>query len=513
MTDTVSRQTMDNETLPESWTISVLDEVAEVITGNTPSKRDKSNYGHDMPLVKPGELLDRPVAKAEDNLSEKGAKLARILPPTAVLVSCIGNLGKTAISQVPVAFNQQINAAVFSEAVIPKFGFYYLQTGEVRNWMEKHASATTVTILNKGKFSKLPFPIAPFNEQRRIVEKIEELFTKLDAGVRSLEQTRALLKSYRRSVLKAAVEGELSREWREAHREELEPASELLERILQERRENFAGKKYKEPASPDTSELPELPEGWAWMKTDQLFNFVTSGSRGWAKYYADEGALFLRIGNLDHDSIRLDLRSLQKVQPPEGAEGTRTRVISDDVLISITADIGMVAVIPPDFEEAYINQHIALARPSHRMNINYLAWCLVSEPGNKQLTGRQYGATKPGLNLDDIRAVDIPVPPLEEQHSIVEEIERRLSVVDKLEATVEENLKQASGLRQSILKQAFCGELVAQDPDNEPAGVLLERIREERQAAKQKAGKKIIRARRKVAAGDWSSELFPEQGG
>ncbi|MGI8859999.1 MAG: restriction endonuclease subunit S [Rubrobacteraceae bacterium] len=270
MTDTVSRQTMDNETLPESWTISVLDEVAEVITGNTPSKRDKSNYGHDLPLVKPGELLDRPVAKAEDNLSEKGAKLARILPPTAVLVSCIGNLGKTAISQVPVAFNQQINAAVFSEAVIPKFGFYYLQTGEVRNWMEKHASATTVTILNKGKFSKLPFPIAPFNEQRRIVEKIEELFTKLDAGVRSLEQTRALLKSYRRSVLKAAVEGELSREWREAHRDEIEPASERLERILQERREKFAGQKYKEPAAPDTSELPALPEGWAWATLPQL---------------------------------------------------------------------------------------------------------------------------------------------------------------------------------------------------------------------------------------------------
>src|SRR3712207_9322529 len=99
------------------------------------------------------------------------------------------------------------------------------------------------------------------NEQRRIVEKIEELFTKLDAGIRSLEQTQVQLKSYRRSVLKAAVEGELSREWRQAHGDEIEPASELLERILQGRREKFASKKkYKEPASPDTSELPVLPE-------------------------------------------------------------------------------------------------------------------------------------------------------------------------------------------------------------------------------------------------------------
>ena len=96
------------------------------------------------------------------------------------------------------------------------------------------------------------------------MEKVEELFTRLDAGVRLLKQTQALLKSYRRSVLKAAVEGELSREWREAHRDELEPASKLLERILRERREKFTGKKYKEPASPDTSKLPTLPNGWAW---------------------------------------------------------------------------------------------------------------------------------------------------------------------------------------------------------------------------------------------------------
>ena len=109
--------------------------------------------------------------------------------------------------------------------------------------------------------NEVTIPLPPLNEQRRIVEKIEELFTKLDAGVRLLKQTQALLKSYRRSVLKAAVEGELSREWREAHRDELEPASELLERILRERREKFAGKKYKEPASPDTSKLPTLPNG------------------------------------------------------------------------------------------------------------------------------------------------------------------------------------------------------------------------------------------------------------
>ncbi len=127
-----------------------------------------------------------------------------------------------------------------------------------------YVTGTTRLKLNQAKMREIPVPIPPLNEQRRIVEKIEELFTKLDAGVRSLEQARAQLKSYRRSVLKAAVEGELSRGWRNTHGDEVEPASELLERVLQERRETFAGKKYKEPAAPAISGLAKLPEKWCW---------------------------------------------------------------------------------------------------------------------------------------------------------------------------------------------------------------------------------------------------------
>ncbi len=495
MTDTVSRQTMDNETLPESWTISVLDEVAEVITGNTPSKRDKSNYGHDLPLVKPGELLDRPVAKAEDNLSEKGAKLARILPPTAVLVSCIGNLGKTAISQVPVAFNQQINAAVFSEAVIPKFGFYYLQTGEVRNWMEKHASATTVTILNKGKFSKLPFPIAPFNEQRRIVEKIEELFTKLDAGVRSLEQTRALLKSYRRSVLKAAVEGELSRKWREAHRDGLEPASELLERILRERREKFVGKKYKEPASPDTSNLPALPDGWEWANLSQ---FLKEPLRNGHSAKADKDG---KVRTLTLTAVTVGDFSEANTK----LTGADPNHVSDlwlepgDIFIerSNTPElVGTAQLYTGERHFAIFPDLLIRARILDGVPASYVELALQSTHARSYFkkSARGISGSMPKISQSTIEAAPIPLPPTQEMKFIVEEVERRLSVVDKLEATVEANLKQAGGLRRSILKRAFSGGLVPQDPDDEPAGALLARIREERQAIERKPRKR--RARR-----------------
>lgn len=479
--------------MPDGWTSVALYEVAEIITGNTPSKKDQTNYGHYLPLVKPGELLDAPVAKAEDNLSEQGAKLARVLPPDCVLVSCIGNLGKTAISQVPVAFNQQINAAVFSDSVVPKFGFYYLQTDDVKDWMHERASATTVTILNKGKFSKLPFPVAPLNEQRRIVEKIEELFTKLDAGVRSLKLAQALLKSYRRSVLKAAVEGELSREWREAYRGELEPASELLERILRERREKFASKKYKEPASPDTSDLPALPDGWEWATWDQI-GTSQNGRAFPSKEYSSSGTKLLRPGNLHVDGFVEWTDKNTRHMPEEWAEDYPLHLIGPrELVINLTAQsladefLGRVCLTGSE-EYCLLNQRIARLTPI-KVLPEYLLWMFKSHVFRRYVDSLNTGSLIQHMFTSQIAEFALPLPPLEEQRIIVEEVERRLSVVDKLEATVEASLKQGDALRQSILKRAFSGELVPQDPDDEPASVLLERIRSERQAAKPKARK------------------------
>lgn len=184
------------------------------------------------------------------------------------------------------------------------------------------------------------------------------------------------------------------------------------------------------------------------------------------------------------------------MQPPAGIEGTRTRVIAGDILTSITADVGMISLVPEGIDEAYINQHIALARPVSAINQFYLAWFLASqEGGQKQFLKLQRGATKMGLGLDDIRSVNIPLPPLAEQRRIVAEVERRLSVADEVARTVEQSLRQAERLRQSILKRAFEGKLVAQSPDDEPAGVLLDHIEKERAKL---GNKKIIKMAYKV---------------
>jgi len=334
------------------------------------------------------------------------------------------------------------------------FAYYFLKSKYLE--INSKPKGTGTPHVNPDLLWNYIFPIAPLPEQRAIVSKIEQLFSDLDNGIDNFKKAQEQLKIYRQAVLKNACEGKLVPTEAELARSEgrdYEPADVLLTRILEVRREKWDGKgKYKEPATPDAS---GLPEGWIWTISDAIFWFVTSGSRGWAKYYSETGSIFLRVGNLDHESISLDLNYIQRVQPPMGTEGTRTQIIAGDILISITADVGMVALVPDDMGEAYINQHVSLARPVLTINPHYLAWFLASQVGGqKQFIQLQRGATKKGLGLDDIRSINIPLPPLAEQHRIVTEVERRLSICDKMEANIAESLQKAESLRQSILIKA-----------------------------------------------------------
>lgn len=342
-----------------------------------------------------------------------------------------------------------------------QYVYYYLKSPAY--WQAIGASQAGIAVpnVNARKLERVQIPVAPEPQQDRIVAEIEKQFSRLDEAVANLKRVKANLKRYKAAVLKAAVEGKLTADWRKQH-PNVEPASKLLDRILAERREKWNGKgKYKKPTDLGTSDLSTLPEGWSWCLTDALFSYVTSGSRGWAQHYSNEGSLFLRIGNLDHDSIRLDMREIQRVQPPAGTEGTRTKVEKGDILVSITADVGMIAVIPPNIGEAYINQHIALARPVLGIRREYLAWYLAArDGGQKEFRRLQRGATKVGLGLDDIRAVPVPLPPLDEQHQIVTEVERRLSVIEELETAVEANITRSDCLRQTVLQWAFEGRLI-----------------------------------------------------
>ena len=271
-------------------------------------------------------------------------------------------VGKLGILAIDAAMNQAI-CAIFTPPEIDKkyvFWFFLYYRDELLNARIGGAQPNiSQQILRQ---VRIPLPSLP--EQQRIVAKIEELFTQLDAGVAALEKARVQLRRYRQAVLKAAVEGELTREWREAHRGELEPASVLLERILEERRAKWKAEqlakleakgkkpkddkwkqKYKKPSQPDANGLYELPKGWIRTTLDQLSYHVTSGSRGWAKHYADTGALFVRVGNFNRLDTAIDLQEPIFVTAPTGPEADRTRLQIGDLLITITADVGMVGIV------------------------------------------------------------------------------------------------------------------------------------------------------------------------
>ena len=285
-----------------------------------------------------------------------------------------------------------------ADLVLPKFIFYRMQLIEF-----DHSTHKRYWIQ---QYSKIKVRIPLLKEQERIVEKIEELFSELDSGVETLKKIKQQLAVYRQAVLKTAF----------AHVDEKKAIREMS-------------------------------------------SVVTSGSRGWAQYYSDNGARFIRIGNLTRDGIKVDLSDVQHVDLPDDVEGKRTQLKPNDVLVSITADLGSIGLVPDNIGDAYVNQHIAMVRFNNPTQGKFMAWYLRSDYGQKDLLKNKRGGGKLGLGLDDIRDTKVPVMSDAEAAGILATIESRFSVCDSIEKTVDAALQQAEAMRQSILKRAFEGGL------------------------------------------------------
>lgn len=254
---------------------------------------------------------------------------------------------------------------------------------------------------------KMDLNVPGIEEQKQIVARIEELFSELDAGVETLRKTQGQLEVYRQAVLKKAF------------------------------------KRYKDKAS-----------------ILSLSSIVTSGSRGWAKYHSDNGARFVRITDLTRDSIKLQNNNVQYVRLPEKAEGKRSLLEPNDILVSITADLGSIALVPQDISEAYINQHIAMVRFRNPDQGRFMAWYLKSEYGQKDLLKNKRGGGKLGLGLDDIRNTPVPVVTESEVNETLEYLDKNLSVCESIANTISLSMGQSEAMRQSILKKAFEGGLL-----------------------------------------------------
>lgn len=412
--------------LPEGWVLKELKEVCKAVTGTTPPKNDLENYGNDIPFVKPPQLFDQPIRDAPEKLSKKGADLARILPVNSVLVTCIGNLGRTAINFSPVAFNQQINALIPYSNLDGKFLFYQAQSPSFRNQLEHLSSATTVAIVNKGKFETIKVALPPLPTQHAIVTKIEEIFSELDHGVAQLKTARAQLKVYKQAVLKWAFEGRLTNE------------------VVKE---------------------GELPEGWKWVKTGDVINTINNGYTP-TKEFLSEGSgeiPFIKVYNLNFDGT-LNFKKNPTYIPNAVHQKDLKRSICypGDVLINIVGPpLGKVSVVTDQFPEWNINQAIVLFRPNEKVTSKFIVYLMQNSVTINWLENTSKAtAGQWNVKVSTCREIPMPLPPLPEQHRIVSEIERRLSVCDKMEEVIGESLRQAEVIRQGVLKRAFEGRLV-----------------------------------------------------
>jgi type I restriction enzyme S subunit len=448
-----------SDDLPMGWELVGFPEVVFFQEG--PGLRKYQYRKSGVPFLNIRTFVDERIDKKLCNyldLEEVEQKYKHFLvDANDILVATSGSIGKMAIAKsqdLPLMLNTSIMRfrPITEEKLERGFLYFFLKSDHF--FMQAESAWTGTAQKNMGPSHVKTFSILlpPLNEQRRIVDKLERIGDRHRTARNELSHIPKLIARYKQAVLAAACSGKLTEDWREKRKTSM--------------------------------------DSWETKLGSDVFFVITSGSRGWAKYYSDSGAIFLRVGNLDHLTIDLDLEEIQYVCPPDGAEGQRTKIEIGDILISITADVGMIALIREDIGEAYINQHLCLARQTGDYYGEYLAYYLSSPSGGlAQLGEAQRGVTKAGLTLGDIRQLNILVPPLEEQKEIVWRVEKMFEKIDMMEQEYQKAAKLCDRLEQATLAKAFRGELVPQDPDDEPASVLLEQVKREKEKGKIKTKK------------------------
>ncbi len=286
--------------------------------------------------------------------------------------------------------------------------------------------------INYEQFSALSLPLSSVQEQNVIAAFLDHETAKIDNLIEKQQQLIELLKEKRQAVISYAVTKGLN------------PDVPMKD----------SGVEW----------LGEVPEHWKIKRCKNLFNFVTSGSRGWAGFYSDEGDLFFRIANLTRDSINPKLDSIQYVTPPKGSEGERSKIKENDLLISITADLGSVCAADGSISGGYVSQHVSLCRPSRLVaSSRWLAYFVLSDTAKEQLQGAGYGGTKVQLSLEDIRDLFVAYPPKSEQIKIASYLDERLSDLDGLDHRAHNLIELLRERRTALISAAVTGKIDVRD--------------------------------------------------
>ena len=451
--------------IPESWKWTRLGEIGDWGSGSTPPRGNPELYDGGITWLKSGELNDnQSLADSEETVSELALKTCsfRRNAPGDILLAMYGaTIGKVAILAGPAVTNQAVCGCTAFDGVLNRYLFIFLLSQ--RSSFHSASEGGAQPNISKVKIVGFPFPLPPFAEQKRIVAKVDELMAlcdQLEAQQQQRQARHAALvqaslarftqdptpanlqllfhPSYtvspadlRKTILTLAVQGKLVPQ---DPKDEPAPTS-------------FPGLK------PVISESDEkVPQPWMVCRYRELTSLVTSGSRGWKEFYSEKGAVFIRTQNIKTDTLILD--DVAFVDLPKSVEGLRTQVEKDDILITITgANVTKAARVEEQIAEAYVSQHIALTRPRWSSMSKWLHLCFISDGAARgQLAELAYG-DKPGLNLNNIRELIFPVPPLAEQRRIVAKVEELLALVDELETQLVASRTVAQNLLAALVRE------------------------------------------------------------
>lgn len=382
-------------------------------------------------------------------------------------------------------------------SMVNDYAFYFLQSKYQQ--INTRAKGSGTPHVDPDLLWNYIFPIPPKNEQHRIVTKIEALFSELDNGIECLKTAREQLNIYRQALLKHAFSGKLTKQWRTENQDKLETAEVLLQRIQTEREQCYqrqlkdweaTGKRGSKPKAPkilppltaeELAELPELPEGWAWVKVGEISDVQLGRQRSPNNRSNEFPTKYIRAGNLTENGLNLD-NVLDMEFTPQEKE--RFLLTYGDVLLSEASgsanQVGKPALWRDEIEECCFQNTVIRVRS--RTLSEYLFWVFKTFYITGVFSKLSGGVGINHLSAGKLESMEIPIVGKYESEIILELINEKLSLMENFDQTLIATLQQAEALRQSILKKAFSGQLVPQDPNDEPASVLLERIKAEKAA-------------------------------
>ena len=341
-------------------------------------------------------------------------------------------------------------------AIDSRYLGHYFASKEYKDYIAKKALGVNINNLRRGDLEEILVPIVPIERQKRIVAEIEKQFSRLDEAVANLKRVKANLKRYKAAVLKAAVEGRLVETEAELARREgrsYETGEQFLHRILESRSSQWQGKgKYKEAAAPDTTDLSQLPEGWVWASCERAAERVTVGHVGSMKdEYVEEGIPFLRSQNVREN--RYDPEGLKFISAEFHRQLAKSTLRSGDIVVVRSGSVGVSCVIPEHLKKANCSDLVIIKNPQAVMP-SFGAYYMNSVVETRVAAGK-VGVALTHYNTQSVAELPLPVPPLAEQYRIVEEVDRRFSLLHETETVVNANLQRAIHLRQSVLAAAF----------------------------------------------------------